>query len=127
MSASFQTRHDVADLRRLEELGIAALDWRHPPARPSRMVIIDSDEPANTTLKDIMKGLCIAGISAHLRGKDATAAPSADAIVIRFGAADITALPDQGTANVLPTLADLRSNASAKRQAWSLLRAMLWR
>ncbi len=125
MIANVRARHDGPDLRRLAELGIVALEWRHAPARSSRTIIIDSDDAANTTLKDIMKGLAIVGISAHLRGRDAPGVPSADPVVFRFGAVDMTTSPDDSSATLLPPLAELRGNAAAKRQAWSQMRALM--
>ena len=125
MSAKVPARHDDDDLRRLAELGIAALDWRPPPARVPRAVIIDSDGATTATLSYLVKGLTAVGISAHLNGRDATAAVLANAVVIHFGARGITASPNAHTALDLPPLAELRGNAEAKRQVWSQIRALL--
>lgn len=118
-------RHDRADLRRLAELGIAVLDWRKPPARSLRTVTIDSDETASSMLKDIFRGLGIAGISARWRDEDSSFMRSADSVIIRFGTVEASQSHDHGKVTSLPTLADMRGNASAKRQAWSQLRTLL--
>ncbi|MEO6077023.1 MAG: hypothetical protein ABIP56_09480 [Dokdonella sp.] len=122
-----RARHDADDLRRLAELGIVALDWRHLPARRSHAVIIDSGESATAILSFVVKGLAIVGISARLHGLDASSAGSADAVVIRFGAAGMATSPNADNALALPPLAELCGNAAAKRQAWSQMRALLRR
>ncbi len=127
MSAKVRARHDGADLRRLDVLGIVAMEWRRPPARSSGTVIIDSDDTANATLEDIVKGLAIVGISARFHGGGATAAALADTVVLRFGAVGMAAPSSDDTALLLPPINALRGNAAAKRQVWSQMRALLRR
>lgn len=126
MSVGVHARHDAIDLRRLAELGITALEWRNPPTAPMRVVVVESDDAANATLKDIVKGLAIIGIAVRLRGSSGADAGESDKIVIRFAAvADATSATGNGNMRVLPALANLRGNAVAKRQAWSQLRTLL--
>ena len=90
--------------------------------------LIDSDETANATLKDIVKGLAMAGIAARLQFPVAANVDVADKIVIRFAAdACVASAADNMDVNVLPALTRLRGNAAVKRQAWSQLRALLRR
>lgn len=91
-----------------------------------RVFFIESVETENMALKDIVKGLSIAGISAHMRDPGAANGEAADAVVIRFVAdATVAAAAADRNASVLPALAYLRGNPAAKRQAWSQLRALM--
>ena len=127
-----QPRHDPADLRRLAELDCLPVQWRRPPlpARSRRrdLVLISDDPRPHGLLADLLRGLTLAGHVALIRPTPATDA-SSTALNLHFGlptaAATTGATPSPSSALVLPSLAELRGNAAAKRAAWQALRAAL--
>lgn len=121
-------RHDHTDLRRLAELGIQPLAWRHgnsqTQAPNQSWLVISDDNAAKGIVADLLRSLSMAGHNA--RRHDATTGDAAakNVRVIAFGAAMTERIP----ANIvltLPPVAELRGNPAAKRAAWSMLRKAL--
>ena len=130
MAVATRGRHDQADLRRLAELGMTPLHWRSPPmqTRASGTVhIVHDGASSDLFLKDLLRAITLAGRLPQLSaGDESTNARSTDRVIQLGNAGSAMKLPG-GITKVLalPSLAELRGNAVAKREAWLKLRTLL--
>lgn len=123
-------RHDQTDLRRLAELGITPLHWRRslvPTGATGTVHIIHNGATSDSLLDDLLRAITLAGMSPQLSNSEESEKTISPGRVIRLGTTATVMNPPDDTSKVLtlPTLAVLRGNAFAKRDAWLKLRTLL--
>ncbi|MEO7917366.1 MAG: hypothetical protein ABIR16_06950 [Dokdonella sp.] len=126
-------RHDATDLRRLTELGITPLHWRRSLQRTGRVkpraviFIHDADgssaDSASRLLKDLLRAFHLAGLNPQLRGPSEISERSNDAVIVSLG---VDAGAGKGGVDAvmldLPSVAEMRGDATVKRKAWAAIR-----
>lgn len=128
---AMQPRHDATDLRRLSELGFVPLDWRRArlssqSRSKSAVSVIYDGSPSPPIVADLLRAISLAGATPQL-SREVERSTTTGSRVIQFGGQINATNPTIGVnaALTLPTPAQLRGNAPAKREAWSKLRGFL--